>query len=761
VSTTLTVLVGQGGASVAAMSDERTSATSLPTLAESAEVTREAIAALLAGPWPTAITIDGATLGVESTKSPERAHAKLVWPRGSMRLRISRVTSNLARRSEPADRDHCQGIQVLSEDGGREMAWISIEWVVRDAIREGTSAVNISAWTSFMERGAAEEETGIGNAELGRRARELCAKSGLNEGAWVPLGTYDLQARSWTPEPTEVLRRLLVVGAVKTVLRDRGRGLLMQGEVPFAIRVPSTAISKEIALPPSERLAAVHLWFGPGARQVEGVREALQFIAEETPTTKTLGDWLRAQAQLPDSDMSIYTRPLLQLGLAQRDEQDRWTVTAVGAELLESESADVLYRSFVARFVGFEETLAFYGRSESGDTDALLADLNRRLGTAWTASAQPTRRAYWLRAMGLLEGERGQWQLSAKGRAVFEALPASLKESANPKPDEVDEEEVTDLVTPLPARLVAEDVSLRDLQIEPTLIAKCIAALNARKHILLIGPPGTGKSEIGSALARHAADVYGLNKPLLATASADWTAYDTIGGWTQRADQRLAFRPGVLTRAIGERRWLVLDELNRADVDKCLGEAFTVLAGGEAETAYTDDDGAPVRIGRGSHYDPGEWFRVIATMNVRDKATLFRLSYALLRRFAIIEVPAPDDPTLRAIARADAQRLGIDAQFADLTATVFMRADGLGRIVELGAAMMRDILSYAKQRSPSALAIAEGVELFVLPQLDGLEASEAKEARNKLAAIFGADTAARDALLLRFDAYFPHVRFDA
>jgi hypothetical protein len=96
---------------------------------------------------------------------------------------------------------------------------------------------------------------------------------------------------------------------------------------------------------------------------------------------------------------------------------------------------------------------------------------------------------------------------------------------------------------------------------------------------------------------------------------------------------------------------------------------------------------------------PGEWFRVIATMNVRDKATLFRLSYALLRRFAIIEVPAPDDPTLRAIARADAQRVGIDVQFADLAATVFMRADGLGRIVELGGSddARRSLLREAAQ----------------------------------------------------------------
>lgn len=741
------------------MSDPAIANTPLPTLAETTEVTRRAIAELLSGPLPEAIVIDGARLLVEGTTGSERTNVNLSWPKGSMRLRISRVTSNLVRRSQPEDREHSQGVQVWTEDGNRDMAWTSIEWGVRDAIREGASTVDVGLWTSFMERGAAEEETGIGNAELGRRARELCGKSGLGDGTRVQIGCYDLQARRWAQEPTEVLRRLLVVGIIKTVLRDRGRGQLIQGEPPFSIRVPSTASPAEIPPGPSERLAGVHLWFGPGAKQVEGVREALRFIAEERPTTKQLELWIREQGELAHKRIDIYTRPLLQLRLAGRDEHDRWSVTAIGAELVESDSAEILYRSFVANYVGFEETLAFFGRADHGDTDALLADLNQRLETTWSAPAQPARRAYWLRAMGLLEGERGQWSLSAKGREIFEALPLSLKRDFHEAiPPAVDVDEVS---APQPARLVAEDVPLGELQLEAALVPKCVAALNAGKHVLLIGPPGTGKSEIGRALARHAADVYGLDKPLLATASADWTAYDTIGGWTQLADQRLAFRPGVLTRAIGDRRWLVLDELNRADVDKCLGEAFTVLAGGDAQTAYTDEAGMPVRIGRGSRYDPGDWFRVIATMNVRDKATLFRLSYALLRRFAIIEVPAPDDETLSAIARVDAQRLGLDQKYADIASSVFSRVDGLGRLVELGAAMMRDVLSYTKQRGASDLAVAEGVELFVLPQLDGLEAIDAKSARNKLATVFAAHSDARELVVRRFETYFPHVRFDA
>lgn len=186
--------------------------------------------------------------------------------------------------------------------------------------------------------------------------------------------------------------------------------------------------------------------------------------------------------------------------------------------------------------------------------------------------------------------------------------------------------------------------------IQRSVVAACVASLRAGKHLLIGGPPGTGKTTLAEALCRA---VVGSNY-YVSTATADWTTFDTIGGYLPDS-AGLKFVPGVVLRSLRTSGWLIIDEVNRADIDKAFGPLFTVLSGGEGAAGrnsvlpYMSPDGNPVVIQWAATAGSSEYsyaitpsWRLIGTLNLSDKASLFRLSFAFLRRFAVIDVPLPE-----------------------------------------------------------------------------------------------------------------------
>jgi MoxR-like ATPase len=734
------------------------------TLADSARLTHAAVDAVLSAPCPEAAEVDGKTLAFTAERSTGRLSVQVQWADGFARFAVTGGDGTVGRRSTPEDHDHRYSLRVHSDLGQREVSWVCMEWLVRDAIRAGETSFGVTFSNSFSMRDR-DENGELRNAAYGARSREIAARSGLSGGKREPVGVFDLDRTAWSPSASETLRRLLVLCTIKVHFLDRGEGRLISGKPLFSIS-PDDAGTLAPTMPtPLARgsLGGVHPWPGGLRAQWEGVLESLEYIQEDSPLEVELETWIQDKYGLTRGRYTnVLARVAVHLGLAGVD-QGRWQLTDLGLSLLESRDGISAFRAFAAAYTGFEETLAYVAAHPGARSDALHEHLNSVLGVDWASTAQAARRANWLVAFGLAESDRGSFRLTEQGEAVGRELQASVTAAARAAPatQEKTEEEIEPEGSPV---LSAAQVDLPELLLPDGLLEQCCAALNAGKHLMLVGPPGTGKSTLGVALGQLAAEVYGLGSPLLATASADWTTYDTIGGWTQRSDQTLAFREGVVTRALKEKRWLVLDEVNRADIDKCFGELFTALAGGTVTTAYTHMDKGrevPVRIGPGeSPYSLGPWFRIIATMNVRDKASLFRLSYAFVRRFAVVTVPGLGDAQLSELARRDGQGLELSTETVDIAVRAFSAEYGLSRFVPLGPSMLRDVLRYVAHRHRAAgplQAVAEGFDLCVLPQLEGMEDGNVRDAHGVLGDLFAADPAAAKLLQARFSANYPHV----
>lgn len=179
-------------------------------------------------------------------------------------------------------------------------------------------------------------------------------------------------------------------------------------------------------------------------------------------------------------------------------------------------------------------------------------------------------------------------------------------------------------------------------------------ALSSGEHVIFVGPPGTGKSK----LATHVAEtICGPEGYAMATATANWSTFDTVGGYQPDRESHLEFIPGTfLSRfqdddGMPENEWLIIDEINRADIDKAFGSFFSALAGDTVTTSFKSNNEEEITIigdsdlsheVKPNHYFIPDSWRILATMNTHDKMTLYDLSYAFMRRFAFVNVPAPD-----------------------------------------------------------------------------------------------------------------------
>jgi MoxR-like ATPase len=182
------------------------------------------------------------------------------------------------------------------------------------------------------------------------------------------------------------------------------------------------------------------------------------------------------------------------------------------------------------------------------------------------------------------------------------------------------------------------------------------AALASGAHILIEGPPGTGKSTLLRQVAesRHTEFV-------LVEGSAELTPARLIGSFDPALVLEQGYRPanfsdGPLVRAMRGGGLLYIEELNRVP-EETINVLLTVMSEGEINVP---------RLGR-VPADPS--FRLVAAMNPYDSVGTSRISTALYDRTCRVSVGYQDAETERQIVRLSASgaKPGLITEAVDLT----------------------------------------------------------------------------------------------
>jgi MoxR-like ATPase len=217
--------------------------------------------------------------------------------------------------------------------------------------------------------------------------------------------------------------------------------------------------------------------------------------------------------------------------------------------------------------------------------------------------------------------------------------------------------DITRIVQRALGQLAEQSVILPDAE---NLVTRCVAALLV-SHLILQGPPGTGKT----TLARALADAFEVHL-LESTATSEWSPFHVVGGLQPSRDNSLQPSYGKVTDAVlkcavhvradanaeaegsddasaeqaqrWQGSWLLIDEFNRADIDKAIGSLYTMLSSTDAANLYR----SPIDLwfeteGRQQLWVPSR-FRIIGTMNDLDTSFVNPISQGLTRRFQFITV---------------------------------------------------------------------------------------------------------------------------